>query len=595
MASASTSELHGSVELTANGIRWQMGPAFRDRLLAAEGLRLDDWLQSGRARPVKQGPHRVVYRLELGGLTCYLKHNLLPDARAWLRQLVRPSKARMEYERAFAVAARRVPTVVPLAVGERCDRSGPQESFLITQGLEQTMPLDVFLTEHVRDARGPIRLLAAESLGRFLARLHDAGVVHDDLHCGNILARHEPDGTLSFYLVDLQAVRLRAPLDWQASRDNLVLFNRWLYTRTNRADRLRFWKAYCLCRKHPAFDLVPADMPASLRTRERARELERGSRASNERFWRHRDRRCLETNRYYHPVRGHGVAGHVVSDLGGSALRSFLADPDEPFRRAGVTLLKNSRSATVAELSLPVAGQMRPVIYKRFRLTAWHDPLVNRLRRPAALRSWVFGHGLRERDLPTARPLLVLHRRRRGLLREGYLLCEKIPDAVELHGFVASAEARQQAIFRLRIEQLARLIRNMHWRHLCHRDLKASNILFRKPSQVGMAAEPTPSNTGVAPRAPGPDPRSPFWLIDLVGVTRHRKVARLRRVQNLARLNASFHRDPSVTRSDRLRFLRVYLQWGLRGKQGWKGWWRQLAEATERKVARNARNGRPLA
>jgi hypothetical protein len=65
-------------------------------------------------------------------------------------------------------------------------------------------------------------------------------------------------------------------------------------------------------------------------------------------------------------------------------------------------------------------------------------------------------------------------------------------------------------------------------------------------------------------------------------------------VQNLARLHASFHRLPGVSRTDKLRFLRVYLAWGLRGRLGWKRWWAQVEAATRAKVARNLRNGRPL-
>jgi hypothetical protein len=39
----------------------------------------------------------------------------------------------------------------------------------------------------------------------------------------------------------------------------------------------------------------------------------------------------------------------------------------------------------------------------------------------------------------------------------------------------------------------------------------------------------------------------------------------------------------------------MYLEWGLRGREGWKRWWHEIEQATLAKVARNARNGRPLA
>jgi hypothetical protein len=66
-------------------------------------------------------------------------------------------------------------------------------------------------------------------------------------------------------------------------------------------------------------------------------------------------------------------------------------------------------------------------------------------------------------------------------------------------------------------------------------------------------------------------------------------------VRNLARLHASFHQHPGLTRTDKLRFLRVYMQWGLFGRERWKRWWRRIERATQAKVARNARSGRPLA
>src|SRR5205807_9496577 len=112
-----------------------VAPGLASPLLNGGGLPLSEWLRTGQAHIVKQGPHRIVYRVELPGLCVYLKHNRVTDARTWLRQLVRPSKARSEYESALAVAARGVPTISPLAFGEQASLRGG-ESFLITRGLD---------------------------------------------------------------------------------------------------------------------------------------------------------------------------------------------------------------------------------------------------------------------------------------------------------------------------------------------------------------------------------------------------------------------------------------------------------------------------
>jgi hypothetical protein len=238
---------------------------------------------------------------------------------------------------------------------------------------------------------------------------------------------------------------------------------------------------------------------------------------------------------------------------------------------------------------------VRRVIYKRFRVRAWSDPLAALLRPSPALRSWVQGHGLRERGLATPRPLAVFHRRRCGLSCEGYLLVEKIPAALDLHGFLAGLDTlpprERQTILRRHIDQVARLVRELHRRRLSHRDLKAANILVQTSRFKTQASPPQ------IPKLNGEEGAgdSVLWLIDLVGVARPRRLAGRRRVQNLARLHASFAQSAALTRTDKLRFLRVYLQWGLFGRSRWKRWWAEVEAATRAKIARNLRKGRPLA
>jgi tRNA A-37 threonylcarbamoyl transferase component Bud32 len=570
---------HKLVEVMASGVRWQVLPECQDLLFGPEGLRLEEWLRAGLAHVVKHGPHRTVYRVALPGRSFYLKHYRLSDARAWLRQLVRPAKARMEFDRALAVAERRVPTVSPVALGEGCEGPGPGDSFLITRGLEGTESVSDFAEktlprlDAVRHTR--LRQQLAVALGEFVARLHDAGIIHQDLHAANLLVRLQAGDSLGLHLIDLHAVQVGQPLTWRVSRENLILLNRWFALRASRTDRLRFWRAYCRARVragHPWPETTPTPAAGRQATREAARDLEQGTWLSNLRFWRRRDRRCLASNRYYQRFQTGTVAGCAVRDLDSGALARLVADPDALFREPGVRLLKDSRSSTVAEFDLVVNGVVRRVIYKRFRVTSASDPWLSLVRRTPALRSWVYGHGLRERCLPTARPLAVLHRRRGPLYYEGYLLTEKISDAVDLHAFLDRLETldadERQAALRRRIDQVASLVRALHQRQLSHRDLKAGNVLV------------TPAGV---------------WLIDLVGVTAYRHLPRARRVQNLARLHASFLKRDVLTRTDKLRFLRVYMQWGLFGRSGWKAWWRAVAEATQIKVARNARSGRPLA
>jgi tRNA A-37 threonylcarbamoyl transferase component Bud32 len=585
--------------LIAGQVHWQVRPDYRERLLGPQGLRLEEWLRNGQAKVLKKGSHRTLYRVQLDGLDFYIKHYPVPDLRSRLRQLVRPSKARHEFQQALAVATRGIPTFVPLAVGERPSLLGSGESYLISARLEDTEPLNDFI-ERISPGLAPgrqtrLRQVLATALGQFIARMHDAGVLHRDFHPGNLLVRLDAEDRPSLFLIDLHAVSLRASLPWRLCRENLIVLNRWFILRTSRSDRLRFWRAYFaarmgerLFRPCPKTEggLSSPPEPAGWKTRTPvvlnqlfsalraglATELEARTRQSNFRFWRSFDRRCLQRNRHFHPIRSGRVVGHAAAVLDPDLLSQLGSDPDEPFRRPGMRLLKDSRSSTVAELEGVVAGVSRKLIYKRFRVSAWSDPLAALVRSPGALHSWLYGHCLRDRLLPTPRPLLVLHRRRRGLLFEGYLLTEMVEDAQELHQFLKGLERLSvcDARRRLRtcIDRLATVVRKMHDSRLSHRDLKAANLLVTADE---------------------------VWFIDLVGIRRCRHLAFARKVQNLARLNASFHQCTSLSRADRLRFLRTYLQWGLFGRGSWKKWWRGIEQATGAKVARNQRVGRVLA
>jgi tRNA A-37 threonylcarbamoyl transferase component Bud32 len=570
----------------AGPVRWQLlpalGPAEGD-LFGVDGLRLAEWLGDGRARVVKQGPHQAVYRVVLPGLDFHLKEYRLPDSRARLRRLARGGKARLEFERALAAAQRGVPTAEPLAVGE-----GPDVGYLLTRTLPDAVPLHDFLEltlPGLPARRQPrLRRRLAVALGRFLALLHAAGVAHHDLHPGNLLLRLDAEDAPSLYLIDLYAADVGPPLDHRRRRHNLLVLNGWFALRSAPADRLRFWRAY---ERASGRDDVAEPT-----------ELERDTLRLHRRLWRQHDRRCVEPNRYFRPLRLPGAAGWAVTELEVGPLESLARDPDAPFERPGASLLKRSRGGAVIEVELPVGGSARRLICKRFHVTAWTDPWAALVRPTAAERSYRLGHGLRMRGLPTPRPLAFWHRTRRGLKREGYLLTEKVPDAVHLLNWLTALEKKpteeRRAALRRMIEQAARLVRDLHRRRLSHRDLKANNLLV-SPQPWSLAhAVRARANPAAPPPPAGPPGAAQLWFIDLVGVRIHRRLDRRRKVQNLARLNASFHGHPGLTRTDRLRFLRVYLRWGLRGKRGWKEWWREVEAATRAKVERNRRSGRPL-
>jgi tRNA A-37 threonylcarbamoyl transferase component Bud32 len=537
------------------GIRWHLARGASD-VLSRDVLDLAAHEESGNAQLVKNGPHRTVYRVSLPHGVVFWKRCRIAGLRSWLRQCIRPPKARMEYDRAVSLAARGIATFEPLAWGIQ-ERAFAGESFLITREIAGAASLSAYLERIDAQRYEPrLRRAAAEALGRFLAQLHNAGIVHPDLHAGNMLVVDDA-GTPRFHLIDLHDIRIGKPLGWPARRDNLVVFNRWFVTSASRADRCRFWRAY-----RTAGD-DGAGFPENA-----ARDLESRTCKSNFVFRCGRDRRCMGSNRYYQKVRSPVVAGHAVREMDGQLLQQLLEDPARPFADPARIILKDSRTSTVAEIQVNTADGPRPMIWKRFQAKKPFTSLLNRLRTSPALRSWQTGYAFWNRRLPTPRPWLVLHRRTTLGPGEGYLLCEKVTDAIDLLRALESMRTPEEKWDN--IAALARLIREMHDLGLSHRDLKAANILWRPAT-------------------------ASFHFIDLVGAARHRQLPISAKVRNLARLQVSFAHDSHLTRTDRLRFLSIYLCWALRGSAGWKTWWRKIAEASREKIEKNRQRGRTVA
>jgi tRNA A-37 threonylcarbamoyl transferase component Bud32 len=549
------------IDLT--NVVWHLAPELQSQIPPAE------WLREDRATVVKHGTFRTVWQVTLPNAVIYLKQCRPTGLRAWIREWLRPAKGLLEFRKASAIAGLNVPVPPPLGWGRRRGYL-PTDSFVVTHSVAGTETLDRCLTTLEQTPpngnTSARRKILAVALGEFLARLHESGVAHPDLHPGNLLIRWDGN-TPSLFLIDLHDVELHSPLSWSASRASLALFNRWFIVRASRTDRLRFWHAYCHSRRsHPAWQ-------SKTLINRRACEVERATWQSNLRFWRGRASRCLGDNRHFQRIHETNFVGHAVRDIGNEALRELLRDPDAPFRDGRNRLIKESRSTTIVEMTLTVGVRRVPVIYKRFRARARFDATKSLFRKPPALRSWCAGHGLRDACLQTPRPIAVWHRCRRGRLLEGYLIVEKIVDAIDLcrysHELRHQIPERRSAMIRETVQRIARAVREMHQRRWMHMDLKANNLLI------------SASGTDV-------------WFIDLAGAMRIRAGYDCR-LRDLARLNVSFINDPLLTRTERLRFLRTWMDWAMRGSGGWKRLWRGIDQLTAKKVEQNRRSGRPLA
>jgi tRNA A-37 threonylcarbamoyl transferase component Bud32 len=555
--------------------RWGWGEV----LLGPEGLRLSEWRLQGRLTTIKSGRQRIVYRVDLPEGPVYIKHFLVPDRRAKYRQWVRRGKGRNEGRRSQFLASIGVPTITPVALGEQRKRKFLFENYLVTLGVRDATPLDEFVQSRLPTLPEPlqsrVRRQLAESLATMTARLHNAGLIHQDFHPGNVLVRFEQDAMPELVMIDLDALRRSRNVSWKLAQQNLALLDQFFWLRSSRTDRHRFLKVYLEGRNE-----TPPDIAGI------ARRIEGSTRLWAERLWQRWGRRCRTTNKYFETFSRPSAWGVASRDLDPNLMRALLNDPDAPFRAADRTILKDSRTTTVAETTMIVNDQPTAVIYKRFNRKKLLDPLLAFFRPSRAWRSWQAAQHLASRAIPTPRNLAFLARYRSFasdplfwfLPHETYLITVKEQNAVPLSSYIADTlsslptRVRRERIRSLTVS-LARLVRTLHERSLSHRDLKSSNILI-KFGDGGKAEE--------------------LSLIDLVGVRLRYPLPWHRRAQNLARLSVSLSTVPDLTRTDSLYFLRLYLPWGLSPLSDWKRRWRSIERAIGRKICRNARRGRPL-
>jgi tRNA A-37 threonylcarbamoyl transferase component Bud32 len=421
---------------------------------------------------VKQNLQRSIRRID----AVYLKCSQVNTVRSYLRDVLRPPKAQLEFENASALLGQGIAAIQPIAWGTK-SRFWPSESVILTHEAAHAEPLADWL-ERPQSVADQLRI--ARAFARYTAKLHEGGIDHPDPHPGNFLITH--DG--QFIAIDLHAICFTNALDAEETLRALAVLNRWFQMRTPATIRYRFWLTYLAHR--PGLKLDP-------------RTIETATRASNYRFWTDRLKRYTLDNRETKRISRGSIKGYAERDLPADFVSQLLTEPDALFSTSGVKILKDSRSSTVAVVKM---GE-REVIFKRFRVKSNFVMLKNALRPTAALRSWRFGRNLIDRGLPTAKPLAMVERFAYGVPREGYIVFEKVPDGIEL----------PQALGQVCPAKLGKLIRTMHDREVSHRDLKAPNILVSHGELV---------------------------LLDLVGIEVGRKVSDAIRIRDLARLNASF-------------------------------------------------------
>jgi hypothetical protein len=229
-------------DIELGGVCWWLGQG-ADRE-ATKGLlqAAIDALLSGTAQNLKSGRRKQLYPLELRG-TGFPDHLLKVNdygLAAGLRRAFRPSKARHEVQVAEQVAARGIPSVTPLAAGERRSGARLRSCYLLIPILEDVVDLRRLWSEEKLPPAERHALVTA--FGALTRQIHDAGVFQDDFAPNNFLVRRGLPPRL--FMIDFERARLCAGNDVAARRFMLAKIDREL-AGAPAGDRMRFLRAYC--------------------------------------------------------------------------------------------------------------------------------------------------------------------------------------------------------------------------------------------------------------------------------------------------------------------------------------------------------------
>ncbi len=468
-------------------LRWIAGPPHLREPLARC---IDDaFSPDARAALVRENSRRRLLRIRLAASagappqTLMLKHFRAASGPHPIRDRIKAATplapARREWRALRTLYDAGVTVPEPLALATLPNGEG----LLVTRFVNGTN-----LVEALR-AAGPERRGLLRALGELVARMHAAGLVHRDLHGGNVLV-----GAPGPVLLDLQ--HARASRSRRARLRDVGSLDYSLSQALTMADRIRLRAA--------ALGLA---RPFGLRARRRLRAVGRACRTRARRHASSRTRRALRPGRRFARLRIGGLRGMRVREIASAEVAALLGAHERALRTGDASVLKHDGRSRIT--AVDHAG--RRAVVKEVVAGGLARHLADAVRGSPARRAWLGGHGLRARDIAAALPLAFLERRRLGVPVASVVVLEDLRPAV----FADRLAERTRESARL-LDTLVDLLLRLHRRHAVHGDLKASHIAV---SCEGADWIPRP--------------------LDLEGVRFPRRLSEAERILALAQLNAS--------------------------------------------------------
>ncbi len=235
------------------------------------------------------------------------------------------------------------------------------------------------------------------------------------------------------------------------------------------------------------------------------------------------------------------VSIRVPRAIASESTYNMMADPDRLFESDGCQMIKDQQKIKVGRIKVEIQGEVRTLYLKRYNAFSWRYRFGSLFQASGAVRSLNGAAILAESGIRTAPPLAAIESRSWGTLNSSFFLSQEIENAKTADAYwreeLLSLRGREGMERRTRfLRGMGDLVRSLHKQAVYHNDLKDANILVRLDLAGGAEQ---------------------FYLLDLEGIRRHRKLNRRRRIKNLVQLNRTLGKY--LRPADKIRFLESYL------------------------------------
>jgi tRNA A-37 threonylcarbamoyl transferase component Bud32 len=428
------------------------------------------------------------------------------------KYLVVPSKARREWQMSQQALAKGIPTAVPLAMAERRKGRFLLDSLLITQALSPSSPLI-----EVIPAAGHKELFFQAA--PLLRQAHEAGLFHQDLHAGNILVGMTEK---KLYLIDLHRSRFLRSVSRRRRIWNLAQFfyslQAWLSPDAKKAFLQRYDEEE---------DLFKGELEQGLR------EIAIQEAKLHRRHMQSRTKRCLKQSGGFYLAKEQGWQIWCRRGWKPQGLLKIVTRHRAIVAKGKEGLIKADRRTAITFFSYKETR----LCVKEYRYQGPWQPGKELFRGSKGRRGWLMGNGLVVRGIGGIIPQALLEKRRRGLLKEAFLIMETPAGYVELDRYLVKAFQAQKVDTRREafLDAFADFMADLYLQGIIHRDLKTCNIMVREGEGTWH-----------------------FGLVDMDDVRLDKKIGLRRLLKGLMQLHTST--PLFMEMGERIRFLSRYLQ-----------------------------------